>query len=215
MALAEGKRGLFPLSRGAQNFLSLGDFGEGYVTELLPRYYAANYNGLLFHFSTGSVTIASTHVSPLAAGTATPIIAIWNPASSGKNAVITKVGAAAYSGTLGAGGLVWNYASWTTPTTAALSTPVSGIMNGSAPSAMKVYSNAVTTSSLVGIFYKNACNLGTTGALAANGIEASPVEEDIGGDIIIPPGTWGALAAFAAGTSPILTATVSWLELPV
>lgn len=215
MALAEGKRGFFPLGKTAQNFISLGDYGEAYITQALPPYYAANYNGLLFHFTTAAVTVASTHVTPLAAGTATPIVALWNPVGSGKNLVVTKMGGAAYSGTLGAGGLVWNYASWTTPTTAAASTPVSGIMNGTAASVAKVYSNVVTTGSLVGIFYKQACNLGTTGALAANGQQEGRFSEPEDGQIIIPPGTWGAIAAAAAGTSPIVTATLSWLELPI
>lgn len=213
MALAEGKRQFSPLGKGGQNYVALGDYSEAYVTEALPRYYAANYNGLLFHFSSASITIAATHVSPLGAGTATPVIALWNPASSGKNLVVVKTGASTVSGTPG-GPLLWNYASWTTPTTAAASTPVSGIMNGTAASVAKVYSNAVTTSSLVGIFYKHAAAIAAVAATGNNGI-ANPMYDESAGDIIIPPGTWGALAAFAAGTSHVVQASLSWLELPI
>jgi hypothetical protein len=212
MALAEGKRGLFSLGKGAQNYVALGDYSEAYVTEALPRYYAANYNGLLFHFSSGQVTAGSTNLSPLPAGTAAPAIALWNPTGSGKNIVVAKVAGGTVSGTPG-GPLSWNYATWTTPTTAALSTPVSGIMNGTAASIAKVYSGAVTTGSLIGIFYKHAAWFSAVTALGS--ASGTPFFEDVGGDVIIPPGTWGALASYSAGTTHVFQCSVTWLELPI
>lgn len=215
MALAEGKRGLPTTAKGQQSPISLDDFGGALVSENLPRYYIQAYNGNLFHFTSAAITVASANVTPLAAGTGSPLIALWNPPGSGKNVVPIKVGAGAWSGTLAAGGLVWNYAAFTTLTTAAASTPVSGLVGSATPAVAKVFSNVATTGSLVGIFYKQACNLATTGALAANAIEGEPAYEDIGGDIVIPPGTWAGLAAAGAGTSPIVTVSVSWIELPI
>lgn len=215
MALAEGKRGLPITGKGQQSPISLDDFGGALVSQNLPRYYTQAYNGNLFHFTSAAVTIASTHATPLPAGTGTPIVALWNPAGSGKNVIPIKVGAGCWSGTLAAGGLVWNYAAFTTLTTAAASTPTSGLVGSASPAVAKVFSNVATTGSLVGIFYKQAVNLATTGALAASSIEGEPAYEDIGGDIICPPGQWVALAAGGAGTSPIVTASISWIELPI
>jgi hypothetical protein len=212
MALAEGKRGIFPLAKGSQNFLSLGDYGEGYVTELLPRYYAASYNGLMFHFSSASITAGSTTNTLLAAATAAPPIALWNPVGSGKNLVVAKVAAVNISGTP-AGPLVWNTATWVTPTTAAASTVVSALTAGGSASVAKVYSGVVTTGSLVGIFYKHAAGFTTVTALGSG--SGTPFYEDTGGDVVIAPGTWGALATFGTGTSHVFQASLSWLELPI
>jgi hypothetical protein len=213
--LAEGKRLFAPIGSGAQNGVALDQYSAMAVSENLPRYMLQTYNGNMYHFTSAAITVAATHATPLGAGTATPLVALWNPVGSGKNLVIVKVGAAAWSGTLAAGGLVWNYANFTTLTTASASTPVSGIMGQAASAVAKVYSNVVTTGSAVGIFYKQEANLATTGVLAANGIEGEPAYEDVGGDVLIPPGTWGALAAAAAGTSPIVTCSLSWIEAPI
>jgi hypothetical protein len=166
----------------------------------------------MFHFSSAQVTAGSTNLSPLPAGTAAPAIALLNPISSGKNLVVAKVAAGTVSGTPG-GPLSWNYATWTTPTTATLATPVSGIMNGTAASVAKVYSGQVTTGSLIGIFYKHAAWFSAVTALGSGA--GTPFYDDAGGDVIIPPGTWGALASYSAGTSHVFQCSVSWLELPI
>ncbi len=213
MALAEGKRGPFPIGKGAQNFAAMGDFSELYVTECLPRYYPATYNGWMFHFTT-SYTLTSASLTPLAASTGIPIIALWNPPNSGKNAVITKVGCSINSGTIVAGGLVWNYSTFAVLTTATQSTPVSGIVGQAAANIAKVFSGVVTTGALVGIFYKQAVNLGVAGAINT-GTPVSPQHyEDVGGDIVIPPGAWAGLASNATSTE-VVNASVSWIELPI
>jgi hypothetical protein len=210
MALSEGKRGFTHRYDGVQSELNQGEYGELLTTGLLPRYYNAAYRGVAFHFSTASVTAAAANLSPLLAA-GTPAFALWNPVASGKNAIITKVSATNITGTA-AGPLVWNTGDTAVPTTAAASTVVNGLLGGGNVSAMKVYSGVATTASLTGVFYRIACNL--SGVATTGGNSSMPME-DVGGDIIVPPGKWLALCSFATGTTHVFQATVSWLELPV
>jgi hypothetical protein len=210
MALSEGKRNFSYLSKGAGREYQQGDYGELVATELLPRYYNIAYQGLSFHFSTASVTAAAANLSPLLAA-GTPAFALWNPVASGKNAVITKVSATNITGT-SAGPLVWNYGDTTVPTTATASTVVNGLVGGGSTSAMKIYSSVATTGSLTGVFYKIACNFS---GVATTGGNSSMPAEDVGGDLIVPPGKWVALCSFATGTTHVFQASVSWLELPI
>jgi hypothetical protein len=210
--LAEGKRLFAPISSGTQNGVALDQYSAMAVSENLPRYMLQTYNGNMFHFLSASITAGATTNTPLTAGTAAPPIALWNPVGSGKNVVIAKVGAINISGQP-AGPLVWNYANFTTLTTATASTPVSGIMGQSAAAVAKVYSGQVTTGSLVGIFYKMAAGFTAVTALGSGG--GTPIYEDVGGDIIIPPGTWGGIASFGTGSSHIFQVALSWIETPI
>lgn len=211
MTIAEGKRVVQPLSKTAQSIFACGDFGELLVTKLLPQNYGAAYNGLQFSFSTGSITAGTTNISPIPANTGAPALALANPPGSGKNIVVTKVAAVNISGTPG-GPLVWNYGPYVT-TTATVSTPVSGLVGSTPGTRTQVYSGQVTTGSAVGVFYKIACGFSAVAALGTN--MGTPLYEDIGGDVICPPGQWIALASFAAGTSHVFQAALSWIELPI
>lgn len=209
--LIQGQVGLQALQDGAQVNASLGRAGEMYVSELHGRYYSLAKRGLVFGFSTAAVTIAATHNSPLAANTGTPIIGLWNPVASGKDLVVLKHSIASVSGTPG-GPMVWNWGT-VTATAAALSTVVSGRMGQSpAGSIANVYSNVVTTSSLAGALHFHAAGISAVAATGQGGANA-PVYEDRGGDIIIPPGSWGALCSTATGTSHVIQASVVWAEL--
>lgn len=210
--LIQGQVGLQTVTDGAQVNTALGRHGEQYVSELHGRYYTLAKRGLLFGFSSAAITVAATHVSPLAANTATPIIGLWNPTNSGKDIVVLKQGVSTVSGQPG-GPFVWNYGTVTT-TAAALSTAVSGRF-GQAPagSIALVYSNVVTTSSLAGVLAFHAAAI--TNITGAGNGGPSAFYEDRGGDIVIPPGSWGAIAATVTGTSHVCQASVIWAELPV
>jgi hypothetical protein len=211
--LIQGQVGLQALQDGSQVNLSIGRQGEALVSELHGRYYQLAKRGLLFGFSTAAVTIAATHNSPLAANTGTPILALWNPIASGKDLVVLKHSIASVSGTPG-GPMVWNWGT-VTATAAALSTVVSARMGQSpAGSIANVYSNVVTTSSLAGALHFHAAGISAVAATGQGGANA-PVYEDRGGDIIIPPGSWGALCSTATGTSHVVQASVIWAELVI
>ncbi len=211
MTIAEGKRVVQPLGKTAQSIFASGDFGELLVTKLLPQNYGAAYNGLQFSFSTASITAGTTTNSLLPATTAAPPIALYNPPGSGKNIVVTKIGAVNISGTP-AGPLVWNYGQYVS-TTATTSTIVSGIVGASPSTRTLVYSGQVTTGSVAGVFYKIACGFSAVTALGSN--MGTPLYEDIGGDVVCPPGQFIALATFGTGTTHIFQAGLSWIELPI
>jgi hypothetical protein len=218
MTIAEGKRTVQPLGKSAQSIFAAGDYGEILLTELLPRNYGAAYNGIQFSLSMNApVTASSTTNTALAAGTATPPLALWNPPGSGKNIVITKVGAINISGTP-AGPLVWNYGAYSAGTTATATTPVTGLLGGSPGTQTKAYmtttaSTATTTGSVAGTFYKIACGFSAVAALGS--AVGTPFYEETGGDIICPPGQWIALATFGTGTTHLFMAGLSWIEVPV
>lgn len=220
MTTLEGKRIIAPVGKMVQSSFPAGDYSELIATELLPRNYNAAYQGWQFSFSSGSVTASgaagkdgNTTASPATLlVSASPTFAIWNPPGSGKNVVIDKVGALTLSGTPN-GPLYWNYGPYVTGITATTSTVVSGIAGNSPASVMKVYSAVATTGSPAGIAYKLACGFTVVSALGTG--MATPFYEDVGGDIIVPPGEWLALASSGTGTSHVYQVSVSWLELPV
>jgi hypothetical protein len=166
---------------------------------------------MVFSLYSGNMTIASTHVSPLAAGTGTPIIGLWNPQNSGKNLVVLKHGIVTVSGTPG-GGFIWNYATNQTITQAVSGTIVCNFLGAGTGSVAKTFVNAATTGSTAGIAFRLAgwgAAVTATGAPGAN----TPIQEDDGGDIIVPQGAYVALAAYAAGTSNVVAASITWSEM--
>jgi hypothetical protein len=210
--LIQGQVGVQALTNGAQSNMTLGRAGEQLVSEWNGRYYSLNKQGVLFSFSSAAITVAATHNSPLSANTGTPVIALWNPVNSGKDIVVLKSGVCTVSGQPG-GPFVWNYGTVTT-TAAALSTAVSGRFGQSpAGSIAQIYSNVVTTSSLAGTLACHAAAITNITGAGNNG--PSAFYEDRGGDIIIPPGAWGAIASTVTGTSHVIQASVIWAELTV
>ena len=210
--LIQGQVGVQALSNGSQSNMTLGRSGEQLVSEWQPRYYSLVKQGLVYGFSSAAITVAATHVSRLSANTGTPVIGIWNPANSGKDIVILKHGISTVSGQPG-GPFVWNYGLVTT-TAAALSTVVNAKF-GQSPSGSiaAVYSNVVTTSSLAGVLAFHAAAI--TNITGAGNGGPSTFYDDRGGDILIPPGAWGALAATVTGTSHVIQASVIWAEIAV
>jgi hypothetical protein len=174
---------------------------------VMADYAAMALTGKIFHAASGAVTIASTHVSPLAAGTGTPILALYNPPASPVNAVLLKHGVQTISGQPG-GPILWNYAIGTTITGLASGTSTPALLGGS-PAACSIFTNSATTGSLVGVPLKAAWNIqaGWTGFA-----ETVAMEEDAG-DIVIPPGAYLALAAYALGSTHVLMASMTWAEI--
>ncbi len=194
---------------GAQVDTSAGYFGELLVSELQGRYGQLALDGKIFTAVASAVTIVSASVSPLAAGTGQPIVGIWNPQNSGVNVAILKHGVQTISGTPG-GPIVWNYTLNQAITASTSGTPIPGFLSG-AIGAAKLFVNTATTGSTVGILHRGAWNVP---AIAAASVQSAAMEEDAG-DIIIPPGAFLGLAAYAVGTSHVVNAAITYAELPV
>jgi hypothetical protein len=186
------------------------------VSQMLHgNYYETTYRGNVFTASTAAagITLVALNVSPLTVNTGIPIIGLWNPPGSGKNLVINKVNVGFISATASIGNIVWNYAlNQTITSTPTANGAVSNFLgNGSAVA--KVFVNAVMTGSTVGIMLRPAFQVQFV--TAVNEI-VDYAEQDIGGDIIVPPGAWIALANGVSNASAaVITASVTWEEVAI
>lgn len=192
---------------GSQGLRS-GRENELILSELQGRFYEKTSRGGKFMAPWNSVTIAATHVSPLTAGTGTPIVGIYNPTNSGMNISITKTIQDLISGTPG-GPLVWNIVPLPWNITAASSSPQSKLINGPVGSVAKLWVNTAVTGSSAGI---NPFVEGGFAAVAAGAAVNSFVHQH-DGDIVIPPGSMLALCAYAPGTSHLISGVVEWDEV--
>ena len=186
----------------------------GVATQSLHgNYYEGTYRGNVWTLSTavGGVTVAAANV--IAASAGSPIVGVFNPVNSGKNLVIIRASSTWASGTAGAGGLVWGIIP---PNAAVTATGGNGAINNATfttgGSVAKTFTGSALTGAGVSTLFRF---LGgpTTGALAANG--SPTVNEETAGDIICPPGAVVGLFAAAAGTSPIVMASMTWEEVAV
>jgi len=187
-----------------------GQLGDVIVSEVHGRYYETNYRGALFSSFINALTIASTHATPIAAGTGTPIIGIFNPAGSGKNLAIVRVQQATTSGTPG-GPLLWNVIPNPQNITATFTAPYSNFNLAQQGSVARIFNNTALTGSTAGTAFRTA---GGSAAVAATGVILT-YSEEYAGDILVVPGTMVALAATAAGTSHVISVFAEWEEIPI
>jgi hypothetical protein len=212
--LIEGKVGVQVLQDGVNSQPRQGKSGELNISHVHGNYYEPTYRGNVFTCSTAAagITLAATSLSPLAAGTGTPIIGLYNPQSSGKNLVINKVHVGVITSSASTGNIVWNYAINQTITAAANGTINSNFLGGAASSVVKAYVNTATTGSTIGIMFRPAYQLQF---VTAAGEVVGPIEQDLNGDIIVPPGAYLALANGVSNTTTVLSASITWEEVPI
>lgn len=206
-----GQCGLQNISDGANNTVAIGRQSEMLVTELHGRYAAQASRGNLYHAITPSpITVTSNNVSPLAAA-GSPILALYNPPNSGRNAAILRHHIATISGTPG-GPILWNFALNQSLTLAAANyiAGVPGNLTQASTSACQVIANIAASGALASQLLKIASAIPAVATSAA-----FTTAEEEAGTIIVPPGGLLSLAAYAAGTSHVLLASLSWEEFPV
>lgn len=187
-----------------------GQLGDVIVSELHGRYYETNYRGALFSTFINALTLASTHATPIAAGTGTPIIGIFNPAGSGKNLSLVRVQQATTSGTPG-GPLLWNTIPNPQNISATFTAPFSNFNLAQQGSVARIFNNTALTGSTAGVAFRTA---GGMAAVAATGAILT-YSEEYAGDILVVPGTMIALATTAAGTSHVISVFAEWEEIPI
>ena len=187
-----------------------GQLGDVIVSEVHGRYYETNYRGALFSTYINALTVASTHASPIASGTGTAIIGIYNPAGSGKNVSIVRVQQATTSGTPG-GPLLWNTIPNPQNITASFTAAYSNFNLAQQGSVTRIFNNSALTGSTAGVAFRTA---GGSAAVAATGVILT-YSEELAGDLLVTPGSMVALAATAAGTSHVISCFVEWEEIPV
>lgn len=213
--LAELKKMAAGLIEIASSAVLRGDYTGALVTQQAHGAYAeAVRQGRVWAMATAAagVTVAAANV--VAAANAQPIVGIYNPPGSGLNAIIHRGRHCWASGTAGAGGLVWAVTpsiQTATLTGAGGITEVNALTGASGGSGMKTYSNTAMTG-ITGQVIVRAAGGPTTGALAANANHS--YEDWVDGEIICGPGQTCGLFAAAAGTSPIIIASMSFEIVP-
>jgi hypothetical protein len=187
-----------------------GKQGEVVVNEFMPVYYEAAYRGSLYTAFVNAVTLASTHASPIAAGTGTPIIGLYHQVGSGRNLVVIKTVHSTTSGTPG-GPLLYNTIPNPQNISIAATAPTSNQSFQTTGSVAKLFNNTAITGSTVGVAQRT---IGGPAAVAA-GAGMYTFTEEHKGELIIPPGAMVAIACTAAGTTHVINAFVEWMEMPI
>jgi hypothetical protein len=220
------------LQDGAQPIARAGKQADTIVSELHGRFYEQNYRGNVYggpltstSLANATFTVANGTSATLAtAAASTPILGLYNPASSSVNAVILQ--ASLFSAitalqTTGMGGLIW-----------CVSLGNSAISTGSAPFGRKSLAQAGSQcknmsgvaltglSNLLSAFAGSSLNSGglsTATLQTAAGLmpTISGSVENFDGSIIVPPG--GVLALYATVQAVAISGsgTLLWEEVPV
>jgi hypothetical protein len=186
-----------------------GKTGDQVVSQAHGKYYEASHRGVLF--------AACEQGSGVAPGTAlgtTAALVLYNPQGSGKRLSIKKIAVGYISGTLGAGTLyhcINNSATQTAPSSGTALTPVaSDVGNTATPVGVAKAGATVVQPVAYRPFVTLSAELAST---------ASPMQdlyEDLDGEIVLEPGTSYQLQSVAAaGSTPKITAGITWEEISV
>lgn len=204
---------------GVQTALRSGQLGDQIVSELHGRYYEQCYRGNLYSAGMTSTALSANTITLTA--TTTPIIGVWNPASSTVNLVLLKakcVITAAGNSAVAPGAFVW-----------ATSTGNSAISTGLNPLNRKTLAQSGSqakafniTTALTGLsnnlVIQQAAAFGTL--VAAQGATATPMIsgdsiEEFDGAFIIPPGGVVALLNTVSTTTVSVSSMMLWEEVPL
>ena len=212
-----------------------GNLGDTIVSELHGRFYEQTYRGNVY--SAGLVTLTSIAnatftIADGASGTlatavtSTPVVGIWNPASSTINAVILQanlnIAITALTAT-GAGGFEWIVYAGNTSISTATNTAVNRkLLAVSGAQCRNVSGLALTGLTNTGVALGASIlnggpiyNVSEVATAAGFHTLATSSVENIDGSIILPPG--GILALYAT-TTPVALSAISgllWEEVPV
>ncbi len=163
----------------------------------------------------GRVFSAQTAAGGVAPGTAlgtTGAFTLYNPANSGVDLVIHKLGMGLISGTIGAGTvhICSSSAGDAVPTGTAI-TPRNRLVGGATtPNALAFTTSTITTSAAKQIGILASLNAVVIATTANNPFD---VEKDIDGEICVKPGYAITLhATAAAGSTPLVVFNASWEE---
>lgn len=211
--LIEGEGGARAISNGVAGAITLNNDSCQRVIHGHAEFQDAVINGRVYTMSTavGGVTIAAANV--VGAANSQPLVGIYNPAGSGYNAVIWRATHTWASGTTGAQGLVWGVVASPSLglTGAGVTTIAINNFTFATDSIMKQFGNTALTGATSVLF--SFVGGPVTGLIAANA-NLSFIEYTNGAIICKPGGIVGLFAA-AAGTSPIVAASIIYEQVPV
>ena len=229
-----GPQSVASIGSGTPTTARFGQLSDAIVSELHGRFYETTYRGNMYSgglttltaLANANFTVANGLSATLAtAAASTPIIGLYNPASSTINAAIHQATLAITQTNLtatGAGGFVWAVFA-NNPSVSTGATPISRKTLTAVGSQCKTLANvALTGLSNVGVALAASALNGGIGynissVATASGFTPPVVTavENLDGSLIIPPG--GVLALYATTTPAALSAVGSllWEEIPV
>lgn len=209
----EARTGLLFVGDGVEQAPALTDGCAVYTQDMWGKFGAAARKGYVFSAETAltGVTVAAANVSPLPAGTGQPIVGLFNPVGSGVMIHVLRAKIWSISGTPNAGTFAWN--GCMSPGISAAG--VLGVNHKSflLNSTAKVFINAATTGSIAGVPVRALGPSNFAAALAASAGQLF-AEEYTEGDIVAVPGALIGLAAPGAGTTWVVGASLTWVEVP-
>ncbi len=210
--LAEGRSGIVKLQDGVPKELRLSRQGDLVTVDGQGRYYEAARVGTMFSLVLTATTtgVAAGNIVGAAAAAATQF-ALINPLSSQVNLQLLRFGLGVISGTAGIGPIFHGYI------------PNAGSISAGTPGGT-IRSNLMGQSGAsVAVPWSLAAGSALTGGQApvthriafTSATVATPVVEDIAGDLIVPPGTAWLPLWSAAGTTLLNGYSISWSEIPL
>lgn len=209
MSFTQLQTGVQQVSDGSNPIARAGKGGDLIVSELNGRYYENSYRGNTF-----SSGVTGSGVAPGTALSTTAPFALYNPAGSGKNLVILRSSAGYISGTIGAGTVFYcaNTVVGAAPTTGSALTVVNNLIGSGTAAVGKPFVTATlpVAPTILRPFFS------LTAILASTAVNPYQVEDEIAGEFIVAPGaTFSIEAVAAAGTTPLLTYGISWVETSI
>ena len=216
-------------SKAQQNIpWGMGESFDGFVTELRPRFYQGTYRG--YKYSIGcqltALSAATATVSSLGA-TAQPIVGIWNPSTSGINAVLNQAmlrDVINNVSSVAVGDFVWCGSVGNTGNLTAGLAPYNRKTGASTGSACKAFALS-TASLLTGLTntlaiiepgdFNLASSLLTTTVTAATMTPGQIGVQNFDGSWFVPPGGVLALMNTVSSTTHSVSARLMWDEVPV
>jgi hypothetical protein len=200
-----------PITSGAPGIpIRQGNYGEVVVTELHGRYYENSIRGNVF---CACQTAAAAAIA-LAAGGAT--LTLSNPNNSQKNLILQEIvltieaqTAATQQVSFYIGGAVMG----ATQTYTTKLNPYSNIVVGTAaaPTGIPAVS---TTFSNTAVPYRYVCSISQAATATTGVTTVCSVKDDIGGAIIIPPGSYIGVYGLSGGTlaNASIASSIVWAE---
>jgi hypothetical protein len=202
--------------------LSTGWHNELVCTQLLPKFASLTLSGALFSVSSAGAGQAQVgaNLFSTAIATSQPIVGVFNPSGSGKNAIITKayIGISAFPASATAtGGFLWAVASNQVITQAGTVPTNHLTLKQSGSSMVGIVNQALTgaTGSLI-VLRPMTCAIPNVAMPATATSGAFQImEEEIEGAIVVPPGGFAGIYNGITGTTATFLGGLSWTELPV
>lgn len=225
---SQGQVGPQTLGDGVAGNLRQGKTGEQVMQLLHGRYFEQVSRGKVFSIGC-SVTALSANTIALTSSS-TPILGLYNPTTSGVNAVILQAALAAFANTLstpiGPGVFVWACSVGNTAVSTG-SNPVNRLTLASSGSAVKGFPGGVALTGLTNnVVIFEVADFPAFGGLTSDGtISASTATsnataglfgvQNFEGSLIIPPGGVLSLVNTTSTTTYSVAGRLLWEEVPV